>query len=208
MTLFLFVGKRKRRSVLTVKSPSVAGDDCNRDSKSSRYKNSVKKDTITHDEKWHITGISGTRVQKPGEDVPSNTRILSTSSSQAGGQNEMSRDASKRSDSPGHRDLKMRDTKRLSEDCFDGDEVETCQDIECGISDDTMNVGLESTSENCLPERSINRDKMPKNVKNKHLKQIEIGKPGYLVRSPKKENSLLRTKRASAKTSQVSLCYF
>ena len=205
MTLLLFVGKRKRRSVLTVKSPSAAGDDCNINSK---FRNYDKKDTITHDEKWHIAGISGTRVRKPGEDVQSNTRILSTSSSQAKGQNEMSRYAPKRNDSPGHRDLKMRDTKRLSEDCFDVDEVETCKDIECGISDDTKNVGHESTSENYLPERSINRDKIPKNVKNKHLKQIEIGKPGYLVRSPKKENSLLRTKRASAKTSQVSLCYF
>ena len=138
------------------------------------------------------------------KDVPSNTRILSTSSTQAGGQNEMSRDASKCNDSLGHRHLKMRDTKRLSEDCFDVDEVETCLDIECEISDDTKNVGHNSTSENYPPERSINRDKIPKNVKNKHLKQIEIGKPGYKVRSPKKENNILRTKRACAKTSQVS----
>ena len=130
--------------------------------------------------------------------------MLSTSSSQAGGQNQVSRDASKYNDSPGHRDLKMRDTKRLSEDCFDVDEVETCQNIECGISDDTKNVGHESTSENYLPKRSINRDKIPKNVKNEHLKQIEIGKPRYKVRSPKKENSIPRTKRASTKTLQVS----
>ena len=116
----------------------------------------------------------------------------------------MSRDASKCNDSLGHRHLKMRDTKRLSEDCFDVDEVETCLDIECEISDDTKNVGHNSTSENYPPERSINRDKIPKNVKNKHLKQIEIGKPGYIVRSPKKENSIPRTKRASAKTLQVS----
>ena len=103
----------------------------------------------------------------------------------------------------------MRDTKCMSEDCFDdGHEVGICRDIECGILDDTKSVGHKRVSDNYLLERSINLEKIPKKVKNKHLKQTEIGQPAYIARSPKKDNNIPPTKRASAKISQVSECYF